>query len=1058
MKIYSLDTTDFSNNGYGFLTDVVSAEVEEEINSQYVLNLEYLIKGHLAEYLTRENIIVCKVADGTEQPFRIKYIEQTFKTLLIKAYHISYDLAEDLVIDIAPTNLTGQAFGRWILNNSTTHASSFTFNSNISTTASARYIRKNVLECFMSDDENSMINKFGGEFKRDNYTITFNNRIGADNGVRLLIGKNINEIKITTDDTELYTRICPVGYNGLTLPEIYVDSPLVNDYPFPKGCIAKFEDIKYDETGEDPEAYTNINDFYDALRAAANNLFTEGIDKPIINVDIDWVDLSKTIEYKDYTSLETIRLGDTLTCDMGTFQYTTRVISTTYDVLLDRITRFQIGKPVSNYATQTNATIKAVEDVDTSNLLEQAQINASNLLKDAMTGYIYFDYDTGNLYIMDNADPDDAEKVWRWNLNGLGYSSTGINGTYGLAITMDGSIVADYITTGTLNTNVINGYDTLVSQVEELYNLIETEEGTGSITLENANSGVLHKLEISGNISLIYPNDSPKYGYPLIISNDLIVSNDIYISSGVPNTGWQNLFTNCIVGIGLNNTTGAETTNNTKATTDYISVDFSDTKYTVRGLPSNLYNFVAAYNSNNQFLGRTSAGSTTSRTLDETSFIGGTPQGTGSIAYIRITVYENSNVSGVISDLNNDDIILEQDIKVKTYPSTTLYPKDTYLQVDETLYKLDFDYLNYMSETVYDKWICEEGKQYIERNVGIDSNGDMYALDTPIIELKPDLYINVNTTSTLTLLSFSNATLKADYMVQNEYSQNFATQVYVNSSITQTRDEIEAKVQAVSDSEGEITAASIKLAINNDTSEIKLKGDQIGLEGTITANEGFMIDLEGNMTCNDANINGDIITPIGVLTNLQFGCELWGWSRADTYYDNNGGFVGYNFELGSTSSFTQSYLNFSVDIPEYFTVKSAKIRLRHSPMTWYPPSGTSTQAGSCKNMKVYEASGLGQSGAGAYSSGSPYIGGTAPYLTLLTTEPTTYSFSDSAFEEKEIELPISVFSTSGVHNIVVKSSDSIPTSVNIDNAYQKFGAKTGILTGILELIGYTSNV
>ena len=660
-------------------------------------------------------------------------------------------------------------------------------------------------------------------------------------------------------------------------------------------------------------------------------MFTAGLDKPLINVDIDWIDLSKTKEYENYTSLETIRIGDTLTCDMDDFYFTTRVISTTYNPLLDRITNFQIGKTISSYATTMNATIQEVESQDTSSLLEEAQKNATEMLKNAMTGYIYFDYESGNLYIMDNPDPDDAEKVWRWNLNGLGYSSTGINGTYGLAITMDGSIVADYITTGTLNTNVIQGYDSLVSQVEELYNLIDTKTGEGTITLENANAGVLHKLEISGNISLLYPNESTKYGYPLIISDDLVVSDDIYISGGIP----------------------------------YV----------------------------------------------------------------------------------------EQDA---LYPSTTLYPKNSYLRVDDTDYYLDLDYLNYMNENVYDKWICQEGKQYIERNVGIDSNGDMYALDNPVIELKPDLWINVGETSTLTLLSLCDATLTAEYMVQNEYSQNFATQVYVNSSITQTRDEIEAKVQAVSDSEGEITAASIKLAINNDTSEIKLKGDQIGLEGTITANEGFMIDLDGNMTCNDANINGDIITPTGVLTNMQFGCETWGWGWQNVYDSANGGFIGYNFELGGTSSSTQSYLNFCVDIPEHFTIKSAKIRLRHSPMTWWPPSGTSTQAGSCKNMRTYVATGLGQSGNGAYLS-EYKIGGNAPVFTLINAV-SSHSFSDSAFEEYITEDFGSTFTSSGVYNIVVKSTDGIPAGATVNNAYQVYGSKTGILTGTLEIIGYTSNV
>ena len=728
MKIYSLNTTDFSNNGYGFLTDVISATIDEEINGEYVLNMEYLLNGHLAEYLIRENIIVCKTADGTEQPFRIKYIDRNFKTILVKAYHITYDLADDIAVNIAPTNLQVQAFGRWILNNTNAHSSTFTFNSDITKTGSARYIRKNVIECIMSDDENSMLTKFGGEIKRDGYTINFNARIGQDKGVKLLLGKNLNEIKITIDDTELYTRICPVGYDGLTLPEIFVDSSLISQYPHAKECVIKFEDIKYDETGEDPDAYHNLSDFYDALRDAANKMFTEGLDKPIINVNIDWIDLSKTKEYENFTSLETIDLGDTLTCDMDDFQYTTRVIKTTYNVLLDRITNFQIGKPLSSYASTMNATIQEVESQDTSSLLEQAQANATQLLKSAMTGYIYFDYENGNLYIMDNPDPDDAVKVWRWNLNGLGYSSTGINGTYGLAITMDGSIVADYITTGTLNTSVIQGYDSLVEQVEELTNLIHDVEGTGSIQLEDAAEGELHRLEISGNISKLFPNDSSKYGYSVIISDDLVVSNDLYISSGVP--------------------------------------------------------------------------------------------------------YQN-------------DI---------PYPSTTLYPRNSYLQVDNTLYYLDFDYLNYMSESVYDKLIIEDNKQWIERNVGIDSNGDMYALDTPVIEIKPDLTININNNSIITLLSFSSAILKASYMIENEFTENFATKAYVGSRITQTKNEIDLEVQQkVSDDE---IIAKLNLAVEDGQGIIDITGNQVKI-----TSDYFKLDETGHIEATSGEIAGFDMTP-----------------------------------------------------------------------------------------------------------------------------------------------------------------------------------------------------
>lgn len=916
MKIFSLDTTDFTYNGYGFLTDIISAEVYEEINGQYVLNMEYLVNGHLAEYLERENIIVCKVADGTEQAFRIKYIDKNFKTILIKAYHISYDLADDLIIDIAPTNLQAQAFGRWILNNSTTHAQLYTFNSNISTINSARYIRKNVLECFMGNDENSMLNKFSGEFKRNNYTITFNNRIGADNGVRLLIGKNINEIKITTDDTSLYTRIVPVGYNGLTLPEIYVDSSLINNYPFPKGCIAKFDNIKYDETGEDPEAYSDINDFYDALRAAANQLYTNGLDKPIINVNINWIDLSKTKEYENYTSLETIRLGDTLTCDMGTFNYTTRVISTTYNVLLDRITEFQIGQPLSNYATKTNSTIQEIENQDISNLLEQAQINASNLLKDAMTGYIYFDYTNGNLYIMDNPDPDDAEKVWRWNLNGLGYSSTGINGTYGLAITMDGSIVADYITTGTLNTNVIEGYDSLVSSVSKIENLINTKSqlGGNSVSLLNVSANTPYDL----NVGAAYTDIS--YTYP---SNNLYPSDTTYMQCRTLR------FTN----------------NSTGEIFDYE-------------LPCDLLSY----------------------------------------------------------NINNNDIFTLDGANRKCYK-----------------YKV----------------------------VDYDLNGNKYLLPEPVYEYYDIPYIPLTrgASYTVSMISYQRVFLLVGLIKENDITNVFAGSVQQIASITQTQNEIEAKVASVADSEGEITAASIKLAINGDTSEIKLKGDQIALEGTITANEGFMIDLDGNMTCNNANINGDIITPKGVLTNLQFGCESWGWGFQNAFSNYGGGFVGFNYAYDDNNNLYvfKSFVNFSAHIPENFTIKSAKLYLRHSPMQWTSADNLNTQNGSCKNLKVYEVYGLGQTGYGAYYSGA-FIGGNTPSLNELTTTPTTITFSDSTFEEQTFNLPIDIFNTSGTHNIVIETTDALPTGVDYANAYQKLGSKTGILTGVLEITGYTSNI
>ncbi|MCI8396822.1 MAG: hypothetical protein HFJ52_04020 [Clostridia bacterium] len=50
------------------------------------------------------------------------------------------------------------------------------------------------------------------------------------------------------------------------------------------------------------------------------------------------------------------------------------------------------------------------------------------------------------LLCMDTDDINTAQKIWMFNLNGLGYSKNGLNGTFGTAMTMDGAIVADFIT------------------------------------------------------------------------------------------------------------------------------------------------------------------------------------------------------------------------------------------------------------------------------------------------------------------------------------------------------------------------------------------------------------------------------------------------------------------------------------------------------------------------------------------------------------------------------------------------------------------------------------
>lgn len=89
-----------------------------------------------------------------------------------------------------------------------------------------------------------------------------------------------------------------------------------------------------------------------------------------------------------------------------------------------------------------------------SEILEEARENASQLIHSATNGHVVTTAD--EQLIMDTADKKTARKLWRWNLNGLGYSKTGYNGTYDTAITMDGQIVGERLIGGSVTADKLS--------------------------------------------------------------------------------------------------------------------------------------------------------------------------------------------------------------------------------------------------------------------------------------------------------------------------------------------------------------------------------------------------------------------------------------------------------------------------------------------------------------------------------------------------------------------------------------------------------------------------
>lgn len=203
------------------------------------------------------------------------------------------------------------------------------------------------------------------------------------------------------------------------------------------------------------------------------------------------------------------------------------------------------------------------------------------------------------------------------------------------------------------------------------------------------------------------------------------------------------------------------------------------------------------------------------------------------------------------------------------YPADNLYPSDDLFLKDRTLrftnnttgeiidYELPCDLWYYDSDN-FDELILDYETQIckVNKKVDINADGSKYLLSgTTTIEYDFPKILLDNGDYNITLLGYDNAYLFARLMAQNIYTTQFATRAEVNSSISQSATEINAKVALKLD-ETEFTSANIILKINDSTSSAVISADKISLEGYTTINGGFSVDLEGNATMNNANITG----------------------------------------------------------------------------------------------------------------------------------------------------------------------------------------------------------
>ncbi len=449
VNLYDKKCTDFNNNGICVLKPL-ECVVTEEINGDYSLEMTLSQTETMVE---EESIIKVPVPTGTDI-FRVYAINTTLNgSKTVSARHISYDMLTEFIEDTRPTNCNGSLALNLILKNT-----KFKGACDIDILSTAYYEMTNPINALIGAD-NAFITRWGGEMERTYYTLNVWSSIGSDRGVTIRYGKNLTGLDLMVDMSEVITRIMPTGVKDsnsvLKLPEKYIDSPLINSYAKIRTTRIHYSDIAIGDEVTQEQAYA-------LLRNAARAEYASGLDKPAVSGTVDFIALQNTEEYKDVEALESVYLGDTVTVyhPKLNINLTSRVVSYRYDALAKRYNSLVLGKvlPVIG-AANSSASKPLINTIKTeTSELKQEFERATDAITGQTGGNVVLNpkEKPREILIMDTDSILTARNVWRWNLSGLAHSKYGYNGPFGqAAITADGRINANFITTGSLSAGIV---------------------------------------------------------------------------------------------------------------------------------------------------------------------------------------------------------------------------------------------------------------------------------------------------------------------------------------------------------------------------------------------------------------------------------------------------------------------------------------------------------------------------------------------------------------------------------------------------------------------------
>lgn len=443
IRLFDVTDKTFQTNGDKVIIPT-RAIVHKEDNGSFFLQLEASLD--YVNELTENRIIVANTPNGN-QPFRITNVEKTKFKISCKCNHVFYDSMNYLIEDSYVVDKScNDALDH--LNNATSDVSPFTTISDITNTNSYRCVRTSLYDAIKTVQE-----RWGGHLVRNGFQIGLYSEIGQDNGVTVRYAKNLKEITATYNWDNVVTKLLPVGYDGLLLPDKYVYSETQYDIPYTKSI--HFDPLINEEDYQDEDGNLDEEAWQEALVTDLQQQAQNYVDVnclPSVNYTLK-ANLEKITDVGDTIEVIDERLGINLL---------TNLISYDYDCILEKYIELEFGNftpqlsgLMNTITTRTEEIVQNNNDVLRVTLGEELDEATSKIWSTLGNSYVIYDGD--KILVVDKLPKEEATNVIMINNGGIGFSTTGINGTFNSAWNIDGTMNMQNINVINLTADLIKG-------------------------------------------------------------------------------------------------------------------------------------------------------------------------------------------------------------------------------------------------------------------------------------------------------------------------------------------------------------------------------------------------------------------------------------------------------------------------------------------------------------------------------------------------------------------------------------------------------------------------